>query len=269
MKLHSLYGGRITIGFNEREHCYTYEEKRCQDGSALKIAGVTSILKRLDKPALLPWASNMAADYFLSALTNGYDVSNPDEILTWTVAEANQIAKDARKAYARKTKGAADVGKLVHAYAEAFLKGDKSPAPPKKKLTPQEQAQYNNGVAAFQAWWKANDVELIASERVLFSERWMFAGTTDLTARVNGRKGVFDIKTSSGLYYDMALQIAAYRIALEEEEKEVYPWGALVHLDKNTGNYAMKWIPRNKEHEDAFLGLREADEILKRMEKNW
>jgi hypothetical protein len=269
MSEHKLYGGRLTIKFDGRRHVYTCEEMRCADGSALMIAGVTSILKRLSKEGLIPWAANMAAEYFKASLLAGYDETNPEEQITFSVAEVNEIANDARKAYAKKAKGAADVGKLVHSYAEAFFKGDKSPAPPKKILTSQERAQYDNGVAAFHKWWKDNDVEVISSERVLFSERWLYCGTTDLTARINGRKGVYDIKTSSGLYPDMAIQIAAYRIALEEEDGEAYPWGGLIHLDKVTGSYSMRMFPRNKQDEDCFLALREADEIMKRIEKAW
>ncbi len=269
MALHSLYGGRIELKFDARKHVYTLENKRCADGSALMVAGVTSILKRLAKEALIPWASNMSAEYFLNTLLSGVDRSDPKASVSITVEEAEEIAAFAKKAYARKTKGAADVGKLVHSYAEAFFKGDKNPSPPKRTLTPEERAQYDNGVAAFKRWIGNNDVEVIVSERVLFSERWMYAGTTDLTARINGRKGVFDIKTSSGLYLDMDLQIAAYRIALEEEDDEVYPWGGLIHLDKTTGGYSMKWLPRNKQDEDLFLRLREVDEGMKRKEKSW
>lgn len=269
MAVHKLYGGRNTIRFDGRKHVYTWDERKTADGSPLMIAGVTSILKRLAKEALIPWASGMASEYFKNSLLSGYDETNPDEHVTYTVAEINAIANEARKAYARKTKGAADVGKLVHAYAEAWVKGNRSPDFPKKKLSVEERTQYKNGIAAFQKWWHGNKVEVIASERVLFSERWLYAGTTDLVAIINGKKCVADFKTSSGLYPEMAIQLAAYRIALEEEDFETYPWGALVHLDKATGNYNMRMFPRNKQDEDCFLSLREADEILKRIEKVW
>jgi hypothetical protein len=269
MAIHSLYGGRVTLEFDENAHVYTLKERRCADGSALKIAGVTSILGRLAKPALIPWASNMAADYFFNSATSGFDLEDPEASVTLTIAELKAIKKDARKAYAKKTKGAADVGKLVHAYVEAYFKGDKDPAPPKMKLSPEARAQYDNGVAAFKRFLANNRVEIIASERVLFSERWMYAGTTDITAYINGRKCVADVKTSSGLYVDMSLQIAAYRIALEEEDRETYPWGALIHLNKENGFYSLKMIPRNKQDEDAFLTLRECDELIKRIEKTW
>jgi hypothetical protein len=266
---HKLYNGEVTLRFDGRKHAYSYLEQKTADGTPLFIAGVTSILGRMGKPALIPWASNMAAEYFLSTLLSDADRSDPNSSVTITVAEAEEIAKYARKAYAVKTKGAADVGKLVHAFAEAYLKGDKASAEPKQKLTPEELAQYHNGVSAFKLWMKDHEVEIIASERVLFSKRWMYAGTTDLVARINGKKCVADFKTSSGLYVDMSLQLAAYRIALEEEDDTSYPYGALIHLNKETGQYDMMIIPRNKEHEECFLSLRECDEIMKRLERSW
>lgn len=269
MAEHKLYGGNVTICFDARKHVYTWKEERTRDGTPLMIAGVTSILNRLAKEALIPWASGMASDYFKDSLLAGFDETNPEEQITFTVAEVNEIAKDAKKAYARKTKGAADVGKMVHAYAEAFLKGDISPECPKRRLTEIEQFQYNNGVRAFNAWRRNNDVKVIASERVLFSKRWLFAGTTDLTALINGRKSVADFKTSSGLYPSMAIQTAAYQIALEEEEGEAYQDRVLIHLDKFTGQYGMKILPRSRRDEEAFLRLREADELIKQIEKGW
>jgi hypothetical protein len=269
MAEHKLYGGDVTISFDARKHVYTWKEERTRDGSPLMIAGVTSILNRLAKEALIPWASGMASDYFKNSLLEGFDETNPEETITVTVAEVNEIAKDARKAYAKKTKGAADIGKMVHAYAEAFLKGDKEPAPPKKILNPEERLQYDNGVRAFKAWWRNNEVIVMQSERVLFSKRWLFAGTTDLTARINGRRSVADFKTSSGLYPSMAIQTAAYQIALEEEEGDVYQDRVLIHLDKFTGQYGMKILPRSRRDEEAFLRLREADELIKQIEKSW
>jgi hypothetical protein len=233
------------------------------------VAGVTSILKRLAKEALLPWAANMAADYFKDALLSGYDETNPEEQVTYTVAEINAIANDARKAHARKAKGAANIGKLVHAYAEAVLKGNRDPDRPRCALSPEDWVRYDNGVHAFQKWWSSNDIEVLFSERVIFSQRWMYAGTTDFGVRIGGRKTIGDFKTSTGLYPEAALQTAAYQIACEEEDDEVYPDRLLVRFDKLTGQVFTIHLPRNREHEEAFLALRECDELMKRIERNW
>jgi hypothetical protein len=233
------------------------------------VAGVTSILKRLAKEALLPWAASMASEYFKNCLLSGYDETNPEASVTYTVAEINAIANDARKAYAKKAKAAANIGKLVHSYAEAVLKGNKDPDRPRCALSPEDWTRYENGVYAFQKWWRENDMEVLASERVIFSQRWMYAGTTDFVARIKGRKVVGDFKTSTGLYPEAALQTAAYSIAIEEEDGEVCHDRLLVRFDKMTGQVFTMNLPRSREHEEAFLALRECDELMKRIERNW
>lgn len=269
MATHSLYGGDVKLAFDGRKHCYTLPNRICADGGPLMVAGVTSILKRLSKENLIPWAANMASEYFKGALLSGYDETNPEEQVTFTVAEINEIANDARRAYAKKAKGAANVGKLVHAYAEAVLKGDRDPDRPRGTLSPEDWTRYENGVYAFRKWFSETDIEVLASERVVFSQRWMYAGTCDFIARINGRKTIGDFKTSTGLYPEMALQTAAYQIAVEEEDDEAYPDRLLVRFDKLTGQVFTIHLPRNREHEDAFLALRECDEIMKRIERNW
>jgi hypothetical protein len=269
MALHTLYGGAVSLKFDARKHVYTLENERMRDGTALMVAGVTSILKRLSKENLIPWAANMAADYFRDCLVAGYDVNDPQTSVSFTVAEINEIAKDARKAYAKKAKGAANVGKLVHAFAEAVLKGDTAPDRPGQHLTPEDATRYENGVYAFTKWWRDNDIRVIASERVAFSKRWMYAGTCDFVAEVNGRMTIGDFKTSTGLYPEMALQTAAYQIAIEEEDGVAYPDRLLVRFDKMTGQVFTIRLPRNREHEDCFIALREVDEIMKRIERDW
>jgi hypothetical protein len=267
MAKHKLYNGDVTINFDGRKHVYTYEEIKTSDGTPLMIAGVTSILKRLAKEALIAWSANMASDYFKDCLLDGYDASDPEASVTYTVAEVTAIAKDARSAYRRKASGAANVGKVVHSFAEARLKGDKSV--PKPKLSPEDMIKYDNGCAAFNRWMANNDIELFESERVLFSKRWLFCGTADFYGKVNGELCVLDFKTSTGLYAEMALQTAAYQIAIEEELDVTIPARYLVRFDKMSGDLETMRLPRNKEHELAFLALRETDELMKRIERNW
>jgi hypothetical protein len=267
MAIHKLYNGDVTIKFDGRRHVYTHEEVKTADGTPLMVAGVTSILKRLAKEALIPWASGMASDYFRESLLAGYDETNPEEQLTFSVAEINEIAKDAKAAYRKKAAGAANVGKHVHSFAEARLKGDKSV--PKPKLSPEDMIRYDNGCSAFNRWMSNNDIELFESERVLFSKRWLFCGTADFYGKVNSELCVLDFKTSTGLYPEMCLQTAAYQIALEEELDVTIPARYLVRFDKMSGDLETMRLPRNKEHELAFLALRETDELVKRIEKNW
>ena len=58
----SLYGGKNTIKFDGRKHVYHWMERD------LFVPGVTSILARAGKEALVGWAARMASDYFYDAV---------------------------------------------------------------------------------------------------------------------------------------------------------------------------------------------------------
>lgn len=268
MAIAKMYNGEVTLKFDGRKHVYTWEEQQWPDG-ALKIPGVTKILGRLAKEALIPWASGMAADYFRDSLIAGYEDADPDQVISPTIREILEIHKDAKGAYRRKAAAAADVGKLVHAYAESWLKGNRKPEAPKKKLSDEDQEKYNNGITAFRTWWDSHKIEVYSPERMIFSRRWLYAGTTDFFGKIDGELCDLDFKTSSGLYPEMALQVAAYRIALEEELGIHIPASWLVRFDKTSGACVSHRIPRNDMHADAFLSLREVHEKMTRMERGW
>lgn len=67
--------------------------------------------------------------------------------------------------------------------------------------------------------WKATAIEDIhVVEMPYFSHKYRFAGTVDLVARLKGDKvwSVIDFKTSKGFWPEMALQLAAYDLAIRE-----------------------------------------------------
>lgn len=201
------------LNFDEKEHVYTWNEK--------PVPGVTSILQRLGKPALIPWAAGMASDYWLNAMT-----SNPSR------TDYAVIHKEAKSAHRTFTKAAADAGKNVHSYAESWFKGQDLP----KLLT--DAAKY--GVEAFHKWLDAHHVEVLASERMVFSKEFYYAGTCDFIAKIDGVPGVGDIKTSSGIYPEMLMQTAAYQQALQEEKGFEFPVRWILRLDKKTGEFEAK-----------------------------
>ena len=73
-----------------------------------------------------------------------------------------------------------------------------------------------NAIKQFLSWEKKNKVEWLASELVLASKKYLFAGTLDAVARVNGVLTVIDFKTSSMIGSDAFLQVAAYWLLLHE-----------------------------------------------------
>ena len=72
-------------------------------------------------------------------------------------------------------------------------------------------------VRAFARWLDAAVSEVIATERIVWSDQYRYAGTTDLLVELkDGRRAVADIKTSKSLSETYRIQLEAYRLALEE-----------------------------------------------------
>lgn len=225
------------LSFDEKEHAYTWGDKF--------VPGVTSILKILDKPALVQWAANMAAEYIRDNLVS-FD-------------QFEQVCKEAKTAHRKASKSAADIGSEVHAFCEAALIKQRIPLP----VDPQAR----KGADAFLSWLHAHEVQPIGVERMVFSKLWYYAGTTDFVGRINGERCILDFKTSSGLYLEMLLQLAAYAIAVEEELKcERINHGWIIRLDKKTGKCEPYKIELKDSYRDAFLRVREAHELISKMD---
>lgn len=199
------------LSFDHNEHAYRWGGKL--------VPGVTSVLQVIGKPMLVPWAAKMTSEYFVRELENGRtDIAN--------------IAKESKGAHKRFSQDAANIGHNVHDYAEKWFK---------KQDTPYlETDQAKRGVEAFHKWIDAHDIEVLASERRVFSKEFYYAGTCDFVAKIDGVLGVGDIKTSSGIYPEMRLQTAAYQHAMEEEKGIKFPVRWIIRFDKKTGDFEAK-----------------------------
>jgi hypothetical protein len=192
-----LYGGRVRLTFDEAAHSYAVS---VDGGEPELVPSVTQILGVIDKPALPRWAAKETAEYVARTLKPGVAL---DEIAI------KNLVKDAKAAPWRKSGDAADIGTLVHAFAEDHALG-KSPSLPHNEAA-------RNACARFLEWWEANDVQPVAVERKVYDIRRKYAGTVDLLALINGNLAVADYKTSTGIWPEYALQLAAYAEAWETE----------------------------------------------------
>ncbi len=200
------------LGFDEEKHAYTY--------AGQFVPGVTSILQCIAKPALMPWAIGVTRDYWLKAVT------------TDKRTDFAKIHKESWNASKKIASDAADIGKNVHAYAEAWFK---------KQVLPEllsDQARL--GVEAFHKWIDAHKIEVLASERRVFSKQFYYAGTCDFVATIDGVTCIGDIKTSSGIYPEMLMQTAAYQQAIQEEKGLKFPQRVIIRFDKKTGEFESK-----------------------------
>ena len=238
MERYSLYGGEVELTFDPAKHHYRVHGEYAPS--------VTGIIDVLNKPALPRWAAKECSLYLLDNLEPGKAL---DEI------EIADLALEMKRSPWKKSGRAADIGSLVHDWAESFCAAVMTDLPP-PALPINEQAR--NSCEAFKTWWAANDIEPLRTEFKIYSRTHHYAGTCDLDAMFNGRRALIDFKSSSGIYDDMALQLAGYRQAFEEETGLAIDTGYIVRFDKTGKPFDpvkdIKEFPNYQKDLQAFLG---------------
>ena len=196
--------------FNKEEHYYELDGKR--------LYGVTTILQVISKPALIPWAVKMCADYI---------VANKKRLIveeeSW-----DEIIKEAKSAHRKKKEDAGAKGTDAHALIEEIV-----------KTSIDEFGGYISGTSTnpqvqnFIDWAVKNKVKFLASEKQLYSESAWVAGTTDMVFEMKGKKYVGDVKTSSAIYPEHFYQMAAYRMMLEEMGETGFDGSVVIRIGKD------------------------------------
>jgi hypothetical protein len=117
------------------------------------------------------------------------------------------------KAAQEATERSAVEGTMIHEAVEGLLL-DKNPQVP---------AAIVPAVKSFSAFMMANKIEVTPElvERRIVNYDHRYAGTVDAIARIGGKLGVLDIKTSASVYRDYCLQTSAYMDALKDEFPEL------------------------------------------------
>ncbi len=157
-----------------------------------KVAGVTTVLNVIDKPALRNWYAEQAAKRA---------VDEWDELALLPVSQRlERIRYGARDT----TAAAALRGTQIHALGDKLARGEEVDVPD----------EHRGPVEAYARWLDLWEVETIASETPLCSTKYGFAGTADLWGRVGKLDNavcLLDVKTGKGIYDEVGLQLAAYR----------------------------------------------------------
>jgi hypothetical protein len=243
-----LYGGRITLDFNPRTHRY-YVNGSSPDG-------VSTIAKAAAPFQGDDWAGRInvreVRDQVLAHIEASSGVFPSESELLGICAQAETFHQRVRDA-------AGDGGSATHALIEKALTGQELEVPDDKKIAA--------GFRAFNAWMDQTDVELVECERYIFSEKYFYAGRTDLVGRRNGKLLVGDFKTGSGFYVDQPYQIQGYALAIEEETGDTIEEGLIIHLDKNTGKFTEYPVALDDEMKGAWKAAVIHYKNLKRIRK--
>jgi len=202
-----------------------YPKQDDPDGENV-VPSVTEIISDCtDSSApLMQWSSNMTVQYLKECLENiafEYQTAIPRGVfLSWL--------DDARFNFRKVSQDALDIGSEVHNAIEWYLKNGRIPT-----FKTQEAL---NAFKAFHKWKVKHNLEPIALEHTVYGNGW--AGTLDIDCMLDDKRYIIDLKTSKSFYPEHRYQVAAYRIAVEDEtqDEENYPQGCgILRLDKVTG----------------------------------
>lgn len=181
-----------------RSHSYTIDGQRAD--------GVTTLLSDgVPKPALINWAANTTAEYAVDHWAELTDLSPSKRLDTLKKARYADLDRAARR------------GTEVHTLAEQLVRGAEIDVPD----------ELSGHVESYVRFLDEIEPEPLLVETVVAHREWGYAGTLDLVARIDGSRQpkwpamfqrdavwVLDVKTTrSGIFPDVALQIAMYRHA--------------------------------------------------------
>ncbi len=180
----------------------TAVHQRYRNKAGIVVPGVTTVINLLAKPALINWA--------------------------WKLGLAGEDMNKVRDK-------AADIGTCVHQQCDMYLK--KAPVD-LTDFTGNTVQKAEPLYKAFVEWFAKEGLVVVASEVGVVSEAWQFGGTIDFVATdPSSKRGLFDIKTSKGIYDEYKIQLAAYEVGWNETHpKEPIDYIKVVHLDKETND---------------------------------
>lgn len=190
-----------------------------------ELPSVTTIIRCLDKPALVPWASKMQSEACEAAALEW--LQSPPE-------ERGDLLKRltaCRQAHRKMSKKAADAGTEGHKLAEYEFRRKLGLDAVKPEIEHPKEAYAV--CAGIMEWAKENDLEPVSVEPYVYSRKYAYAGAADLYAYLKGKFTVLDWKSSESgrIYREAYLQNHALRGALKEHGIEAE--GCVVGVPRN------------------------------------
>jgi hypothetical protein len=211
----------------------------------IEFRRVTSILGRLNRFGLEGWQASCAVDHVMSELVLPL-IKGWMSIEQLQETDLERVRRAALDASAKKLNDAALTGRAIHRIINDYYRQGQNPRviDQGRLLDP----VYARALDAFRTWEQKYHVDMVASERQVFSLKHNYAGTLDLEAgiwiRGAVRHYVVDFKTGSR---DSAtiMQLAAYVEAVEEMDGKTLDGAGIVYLDKEMGT--PKWVGFSRE----------------------
>lgn len=209
----------MTLKFTPGNHRYYMDRKN--------TPGVTTIIgKGIPKPAIPYWAAKTVAEYV---------ADHPDGVEAMRTAGRDPMIAALKGVPWQKRDEAAIRGTDVHALAEQVIHG-------RPVEVPEHLAGYVEGYVRFLDEFA---VEPVLTEKSVGNRAHWYAGRFDSIVRIPSWRpglGMVDLKTSSGVYGETAVQNAAYSNAefyVEDDDPDTeiplptVDWIAVAHVTEN------------------------------------
>ncbi len=194
----------------------THSQYYNQEG--VEIPSVTTILKVLNKPALVKWANIM-----------GFKRRSTDEIL----------------------ENAGSIGTEMHECIERYFKKEKYQLPEEKYHLRDTLLKRLDG---FLSWVKTIEtITPLMLEAKLEGDT--FGGTMDFYGMVDGLETILDFKTSSRVHGSMFLQLGGYIYIMETFLNKKVKQVGIVHITESGTKVVMKNRKEMEKYVQCFLQL--------------
>jgi len=135
-------------------------------------------------------------------------------LLWWAFEQGKAAERGEINSLYDKRDEAASAGTLAHDMVEAKIRGHKMPDLDKYPPSVADYAQ--QGYDNYLKWHELSKIKVIETEISLTSEKFRYGGTIDAIIRTTDGLAIGDWKTSSGVYVDYLLQLAAYKNLWDE-----------------------------------------------------
>lgn len=202
------------LTFNDTSHRYTLDGEH--------VPGVTTFIHGgyVTSQQLISWMKGQTAAAMFEQLTFEESGTWQPKGGLWPVnkTKRDELIKEA-KARDKKTSGeAADIGTFTHDYAyyTETNQPDKLLETDKRILLHPDKDKIISCIEKFKDWKQKNVDVMVASEEIVASVEHDFGGKFDRLTERNGVLVLSDFKTSSGIFIDQKIQLAAYRLAIRE-----------------------------------------------------
>lgn len=230
----------------------SFSTGRTYEIDGLKLPSVTTILSILNKPALIPWAVKMTAESIEEQLHDYYHPECCEFVVPDTALP--EMIKKAKGAHRAKSKEAMGIGTRVHDAIQAWIESNGD-----YYLCDDEQTQL--GLDAFLRWADEHKINILSWEQVVTNHA-TYAGRYDLVCELEGVVTLVDFKTSTGIWDEYWLQLAAYSACLPDV-KQV----GILRIDKVTGEIEWQCKPVNTVLQESFKMLADFYNNMKGEEK--